>query len=65
MSASGDEFTISYESSPEDAALMRALPKLARTKKAGRTFTPSVHARPLPGAPGSPVRDPDVEERGS
>jgi hypothetical protein len=63
MSASGDEFTISYESSPEEAELMRTLPKLARAKKAGRTFCPSPLARPLPGSVGWPVRELDAEGR--
>jgi hypothetical protein len=65
MSASRVEFTVSYESSPEEAELMRALPKLARAKKAGRTFCPSPLARPLPGSVGRPVREPDAEERAS
>jgi hypothetical protein len=65
MSASGDEFTISHESSPEEAELMRTLPKLARAKKAGRTFCPSHLSRPLPGSVGRPVREPGAEERAS
>jgi hypothetical protein len=63
MSASGDEFIVSYHETPEEADELLALSKVARARKAGRTFAPSPLARPLPGSVGRPVREPDAEGR--
>lgn len=48
---------------PDEAEELLALSKPKRARKAGRTYTPSVLARPLPGSVGRPVREPDAEER--
>lgn len=63
MSLSADEFAISGYDSPEEADALLAMPKPQRAKKHGRTFTPSIHSRPLPGKPGAPLRGNDSEER--
>lgn len=48
---------------PGEADELLALPKATRSRKAGRSFCPSPLARPLPGSPGCPVREPEHEER--
>jgi hypothetical protein len=42
----------------EAADEMLALGRAGRARVSGRTFTPSILARPLPGAPGVPPRKP-------
>ena len=42
----------------EVAEELLALGTVKRARKAGRTYTPSALARPLPGAPGVPARKP-------
>jgi hypothetical protein len=39
-----------------EAEALRLLPKPAPRSSVKRTYTPSVHLRPLPGAPGAPPR---------
>jgi hypothetical protein len=47
----------------DEAEELAALPRETRARRAGRTYTPSALARPLPGSVGRPVRDLDAEER--
>jgi hypothetical protein len=51
-----DELTTPWHADPEEAEALVALGKTGRARKAGRTYTPSVHAHPLPGTPGVPAR---------
>jgi hypothetical protein len=51
-----DDLSDAFHEDPDVADELRLLTKAGRARKAGRTFLPSVHARPLPGAPGVAVR---------
>jgi hypothetical protein len=51
-----DDLTTPWHADPEAAEELLALPKASRARKAGRSYVPSVHARPLPGGPGVPTR---------
>lgn len=64
---SRDELTTPWHADPDTAEELIALGTAKRGRKAGRTYTPSILARPLPGAPGVPPRKPlldldDLEE---
>jgi hypothetical protein len=48
---------------PETEVLQVYETKARRARKAGRSFCPSPLARPLPRAPGNPVREPEHEEK--
>lgn len=57
-----DDFTEPWRPDPDTAEELVALGRPGRARKQGRTFTPSVHARPLAGSVGRPVRDENEEE---
>jgi hypothetical protein len=57
-----DDLSLPWRPDPEAAEELIALGKTGRARKQGRTFTPSVHARPLTGSVGRPVRDESEEE---
>jgi len=51
-----DDLTTPWHGDPEATEELLALGKASRARRVGRTYTPSVHVRPLPGAPGVPAR---------
>lgn len=60
-----ERWYLTLHTDTEEADELLALPKTTRSRKAGRTYTPSALARPLPGSVGRLVREPDAEERPS
>jgi hypothetical protein len=56
-----DDFTEPYRPDPEAAEELLALGRTGRARKQGRSFAPSVLARPLAGSVGRPVRDENEE----